>query len=118
VPELLAILYYSAGRPAEPSGVLELLMDLGSRGRDVVLVRRTISSGKHRGVGNLEWGGDGEREISSKATWGQGGQDRIMSKEGFQVSKREMEEGVTKNQQGEQKGELRHNYIVNLCICI
>jgi hypothetical protein len=35
--------------------------DPGSRDRDVVLVRRTIRSGKPRGVGNLEWGGNGER---------------------------------------------------------
>jgi hypothetical protein len=28
----------------------------GSRDLDVVLVRRTISVGKTRGVGNLEWG--------------------------------------------------------------
>jgi hypothetical protein len=31
----------------------------GSRDRDVVLVRRTIGSGKPRGVGNLGWGGNG-----------------------------------------------------------
>jgi hypothetical protein len=37
------------------------------------------------GVGNLEWGGDGEGEVSLKATWGQGGQDRITPKEVFQV---------------------------------
>ncbi len=34
--------------------------DLGSRDRNVVFVRRTSSSGKFRGVGNLEWGGNGE----------------------------------------------------------
>jgi hypothetical protein len=34
--------------------------DHESRDRDVVLVRRTIYLGKPRGVGNLEWGGDGE----------------------------------------------------------
>ncbi len=34
--------------------------DHGSQDRDVVLVRRTISLGKPRGVGNLEWGEDGE----------------------------------------------------------
>ncbi len=47
------------------------------------------------------WGGDGEGEVSLRATWGQGGWDRITPKEGFQVTKREMEGGVTKNQQGE-----------------
>ncbi len=45
------------------------------------------------GVGNLEWGGNGEGdekgEVSLRVTWGQGGRDRITPKEGFQVSKRE-----------------------------
>ncbi len=63
--------------------------DHGSRDRDVVLVRCTISLGKPRGVWKLEWGGNGEGEVSSRATWGQGGQGRITRKEGFQVSKRE-----------------------------
>jgi hypothetical protein len=44
--------------------------DLGSRDRDVVLVRRTISSGKPRGVKKLEWEWDGEGEASLRATWG------------------------------------------------
>jgi hypothetical protein len=40
------------------------------------------------------WDGEGmgrgwEGEVSLRATWGQGGQDRTMQKEGFQVSKRE-----------------------------
>jgi hypothetical protein len=65
--------------------------DHGSRDRDVVLVRRTIGSGKPGGVGNLGWGGNGEGEVSLRATWGQGGRDRITPKEGFQVSTREME---------------------------
>jgi hypothetical protein len=34
--------------------------DLVSRIRDVVLVRRIFSPGKPQGVGNLEWGGNGE----------------------------------------------------------
>jgi hypothetical protein len=44
------------------SGIIEqaCVPDLGSRDRDVVLVRRTFSSGKPQGVGNLVWGGDGE----------------------------------------------------------
>jgi hypothetical protein len=41
------------------------------------------------------WNGEGE--VSLRATWGQGGRDRIMPKEGFQVSKRDMEGGVTTN---------------------
>ncbi len=57
--------------------------------RDVVLVTRTIHLGKPLGVGKLERGGNGEREVSSRATWGQGGRDRTTQKEGFQVSKRE-----------------------------
>jgi hypothetical protein len=74
-----------------------LAPDHGSRDRDVVLVRRTIYLGKPRGVGNLEWGGNGEGEVSLRATWDQGVQDRITPKEGFQVSK------------GEWKGELKRN---------
>jgi hypothetical protein len=54
-----------------------------SRDRDVVLVRRTIDLGCWEfGVGR-EWGGDGEGEVSSRATWGQGGWDHFTSKEGF-----------------------------------
>jgi hypothetical protein len=34
--------------------------DHGSRDRDVVLVRSTISLGKPQGVGKLEWGENGE----------------------------------------------------------
>ncbi len=60
-----------------------------SRDRDVVLVRHTINLGKPRGVGKLEWGGNGEREISLRATWDQGRRDRTTQKEGFQVSKRD-----------------------------
>jgi hypothetical protein len=41
------------------------------------------------GAGNLEWGGIEEGEVSLRATWGQGGRDRITPKEGFQVSERE-----------------------------
>ncbi len=63
--------------------------DHGSRDRDVVLVRRTISLGKPRGVGKLERGRNGEGEVSLRATWGQGRRDRTTPKEGFQVSKRE-----------------------------
>ncbi len=68
-----------------------------SRDRDVVLVRCTIDLGcLEFGMGR-EWVGDGEGEFNLRATWGQGGRDRITPKEGFQVSKREMEGGVTKN---------------------
>jgi hypothetical protein len=43
--------------------ILELWMlfrTLEGRDRDVILVRHTVSSGKPRGVGNLERGGNGE----------------------------------------------------------
>ncbi len=66
-----------------------LVPDHESRDRDAVLVRRTIHLGKPWGVGKLEWGGNGEGEVSLRATWGQGGQDCTTQKEGFQVSKRE-----------------------------
>jgi hypothetical protein len=36
------------------------VLDLVSQICDVVLVRRTFSSGKPQGVGILEWGGNGE----------------------------------------------------------
>jgi hypothetical protein len=65
-----------------------------------------------------EWGGDGEGEVSLRATWGQGGQERITPKERFQVSKKEMEGGVTKNKQGGKKGNCTITYIVNLYMCI
>jgi hypothetical protein len=64
-----------------------IVPDLGSRIRDVVLVRRIFSSGKPQGVGfwngeGMErgWGGDGNGEISLGATWDQGGQDPIKSR--------------------------------------
>jgi hypothetical protein len=43
-----------------------------------------------------KWGGDGKGEVSFRATWGQGGQDRITPKEGFQVSKGEWKGKVTR----------------------
>jgi hypothetical protein len=68
-----------------------------NRDRDVVLVRSTIDLGCWEFGMGREWGGDREGEVSLRATWGQCGQDRITPKEGFQVSERKMEEGVTKN---------------------
>ncbi len=56
------------------------VLDLVSQIRDVVLVRRIFSSGKPQGVGILEWRGDGNREISSRATGHQGGRDPITSR--------------------------------------
>jgi hypothetical protein len=43
-----------------------------------------------------EWGGNGEGEVSSRATWGQGGRDRATQEEGFQVNKRELARGIGK----------------------
>ncbi len=57
-----------------------IVLDLVSQIRDVVLARRTFSSGKPQGVGILEWGGDGDGEISLRATWDQGGRDPITSR--------------------------------------
>ena len=65
------------------------VLDLVSQICDVVLVRRTFSSGKPQGVRILEWGvyepGEGNGEVSLRATWERGG--RILSQQGgFQVS--------------------------------
>jgi hypothetical protein len=61
-----------------------LVLDLVSQIRDVVLVKCIFSSGKPQGVGILEWGvygeGDGNGEISLRATWDQGGQDPITAR--------------------------------------
>ncbi len=35
-----------------------------------------------------DWEGFGEGEVSSQATWSQGGRDRTTQREGFQVSER------------------------------
>ncbi len=53
--------------------ISELFQTMGSQGRDVVLVGRTIDLGKPRGVGKLEWGRNGEGEVNLPATWDQGG---------------------------------------------
>jgi hypothetical protein len=80
-------------------GYVDLLVfrTMRSRDHDVLLVRRTIDLGCWEVGMGREWGGDGEGEVSLRATWGQGGQDCITPKEGFQVSEREMVGGVTKN---------------------
>jgi hypothetical protein len=65
--------------------------DHESRDRDVVIVKRTTYFGKTPGGQEFgmgrEWGGNEEGEVSSRATWGQGGRDCTTQKEGFQVSK-------------------------------
>jgi hypothetical protein len=57
-----------------------IVLDLVSQIRDVILVRHTFSSGKPQGVRILEWGGDGDGEISLRATWDQGGWDPITAR--------------------------------------
>jgi hypothetical protein len=60
------------------------VLDLVSQVPDVVLVRSIFSSGKPQGVGIWEWGvygeGDGNGEISLRATWDRGGQDPITAR--------------------------------------
>jgi hypothetical protein len=83
-----------------------IVLDHGSWDRDVVLVRRTISWG-NPGVGReigmgREWGGNGEGEVSLRATWGQGGRDRITQRRVSKyISRREWKGELTRNQQGE-----------------
>ncbi len=55
------------------------------------------------------WGGDGEGEVSLRATWDQGGRDRITPKKGFQVSKGKWKGEYQRTSKGSKKGELRHN---------
>ncbi len=59
-------------------------MNVVSQVRDVVLVMCIFRSGKPQEVEILEWGvygeGDGNREISLRATWDRGGQDPITAR--------------------------------------
>jgi hypothetical protein len=69
------------------------------------------------------WNGEGlgrvvEGKVSSRATWGQGGQDRTTQREGFQVSKGESKGNQRGASKGGKKMGLRHIYIVNLYMCI
>ncbi len=48
----------------EVCSVTGIVPDHESRDRDVILVRRTINLGEPRGVGKLERGRNGEREVS------------------------------------------------------
>jgi hypothetical protein len=75
--------------------------DLGSRIRNVVLVRRICSTGKPHGVGILEWGGDGEWMEVGRSVYEQPGTKVTGSyhtKEGFQVSKRKLLENCPPKQ--------------------
>jgi hypothetical protein len=55
--------------------------DPGSQDRDVVLTSAGLLGKPKRGGGEFGigrgWGGDEEREVSSRATWDQGGQGHI-----------------------------------------
>jgi hypothetical protein len=65
------------------------VLDLVSQIRDVILVRRTFSSGKPQGIGILEWGGDGEGMGMGRSVYEQPGTkvDRILSHQGGFPSK-------------------------------
>ncbi len=60
------------------------------------------------------WGGNGEGEVSLRVTWGQGGQDRITPKEGFQVSKREWKGSNRKLARGAKQGDCAITCVANL----
>jgi hypothetical protein len=53
-----------------------------------------------------DWGGVEEGEVSSRATWGQGGRDRTTLREGFQVSERGSEGGI----KGEPAREVKEGF--------
>ncbi len=73
----------------EPIGMSWIVPDLGSRIRDVVLVRHIFSLGKPQGVGILEWGGDGEGMEMGRSVYEQPGTkvDWILSHQGGFPSK-------------------------------
>ncbi len=66
-----------------------IILDLASRIRDVVLVRRIFSLEKPQGVGNLEWGGNGEGMERGRSVYEQPGTkvDGILSRQGGFPSK-------------------------------
>ncbi len=90
-----------------------LFRTLWSRSRNVVLVGRTIDQGCWEFGMGRDWGGFKEGEVSSRATWGQGGQDRTTQKEGFQVSKRGLKGELAK---GAKKGDCAIT-VLSICIC-
>ncbi len=65
-----------------------------------------------------EWGEGGKGEVSLRVTWGQGGQDRITPKEGFQVSKREWKGSNRELARGVKQGDCAITCVVNLYTCI
>ncbi len=62
---------------------------------------------------------DGEREVSSRVTWDQGGQDSTTQKEGFQVSKGGIGEGNWQRglARGISRG-LRLDLILLICVYV
>ncbi len=66
-----------------------------------------------------EWEGNAKGRVSLRVTWGQGGRDSIMPKEGFQVIKEEMEGKVNRElARGVKQGDCAMTCIVNLYTCI
>ncbi len=83
-----------------------IVVDSVSQSCDVVLVRRTFSSGKPQGVGILEWGGNGEGMEMGRAVYEQpwAKVDGILSQQGgFQVSKGKRKGGQTGMRKGKSK---------------
>jgi hypothetical protein len=64
-----------------------------------------------------DWEGFGEGEVSSQATWDQGGRGRTTQREGFQVSERGIKGESKGNQQGEQEWVCAIS-ILSICICV
>jgi hypothetical protein len=60
-----------------------IVPDPGSWDRDVVLVQPGVCWGNPRGVGNLEWGGDGEGMRKGRSVYEQPGTkvDRVASRQ-------------------------------------
>jgi hypothetical protein len=72
------------------------VLDSVNQSCDVVLVRRTFSSGKPQEAGILEWGGNGEGMEMGRSVYEQPGTkvDGILSQQGgFQVSKGKRKRG-------------------------
>jgi hypothetical protein len=86
-----------------------------SQDRNVVLVKPTVNLKCWKFGMGREWGRVEKGEVSLRATWDQGGQDRFTSKEGFQVSKREVNREASKESK---KGNCAITYVVNLYMCI
>jgi hypothetical protein len=85
-----------------------------SRYHDVVLEGRTIDLR----CWEFGMGRDGMGEVSLRVTWGQGGQDCIMPKEGFQVSKREWKESNRELARGAKQGDCAITCVAYLYMCI